>query len=79
MHSWLASADQEKQVSASERHVSNGKFAALSFDLPWLTVAQEARRAPATSKEIAVNTGRLVDNDVHSEEVGPPYSHAKSR
>lgn len=38
-----------------------------SFDLPWLTVAQEARnRAPATSKEIEVNTGRLVGNEVHS-------------
>ena len=100
MHSWLASGDQEKQVSASDRHISNGKFAALSvvvgaaavngtpvvvgaagvngtpvedsafissFDLPWLTVAQEARnRAPATSKEIEVNTGRLVGNEVHS-------------
>tara|TARA_B110000483_G_scaffold169719_1_gene200710 strand:+ start:203 stop:433 length:231 start_codon:yes stop_codon:yes gene_type:complete len=76
MHSWLASGDQEKQASASDRHISNGKFAALSvedsaftssFDLPWLTVAQEARnRAPATSKEIELNTGRLVGNDVHS-------------
>ena len=85
IHSWLASVDQEKQVSASDRHVSNGKLAALSaedsaftssfelssvtpsFDLPWLTVAQEARnRVPVTSKEIEVNTGLLVGNDVHS-------------
>ncbi|NQV92757.1 MAG: hypothetical protein HQ484_03630 [Candidatus Aquiluna sp.] len=85
IHSWLASVDQEKQVSASDEHISNGKFAALSFensafrslfelssftssfDVPWLTVAQEVRsRAPATSKEIEVNTGRLVGNDVHS-------------
>ena len=70
MHSWVASVDQEKQVSASDRQVSNGKYAALPFDLPRLTVAQEARnRVPATSKEIEVNTGLLVGNDVHSQEI----------
>ena len=63
MHSWLASADQEKQVSASDRHISNGKFAALSSD----TVPQETSNMdPATSNEIEVNTGLLVDNEVHS-------------
>ena len=76
MHSWLASADQEKQVSASDRHISNGELAALSvensaftssFDRSSVAVAQEVRNiAPATSNEIEVNTGLLFGNDVHS-------------
>jgi hypothetical protein len=83
MHSWLASADQEKQVSASDRHISNGKFAALSVEnsgftsecelssdfaeLSSDTVPQETSNMdPATSNEIEVNTGLLVDNEVHS-------------
>ena len=76
MHSWLASADQEKQVSTPDMHISNGKSAALSvensaftssFELSSDTVPQETSNMdPATSNEIEVNTGLLVDNEVHS-------------
>ena len=76
MHFWLASGDQEEQVSRADRHISSGRFAALSgeesaFTTPFerspVTVAQEvSNSAPATSTEIEVKVSRLVFKGIRS-------------